>query len=408
VKWRKTIVATSVVIGIISAGSLWTVFAKQPLKTVTATIAVHYGLILNGEEWIPKDPNKQPIYPLVVGGSTYLPVRALADALDVNIRWDGVSHTIIIGDSPVQSGAEPSAHSDTHSHTESDGQTHTHSHAESDDHSNTTAPDLTKLPLGDGKYTTDGPKKGYIFMAAVHMAGDKGGAVKQGEWINQEDGTFDLTQKAVVDGSVNWDSELVVTRNGDKRVLTGNKLPEHPTGTFPISKSDDAYAYDRNPNRIKEQLYELVLPANPTAASKPSPVNSGAIGVMLTGSVIFNGLDALGRDAVAHETQDGCYGHPEKDGSYHYHNLSACAGDTFTGGHSELVGYALDGFGIYGVYGENGKIMTNSDLDEFHGHSHVVEWDGKQIEMYHYHATYEFPYMIGAFKGSPQSLKMSR
>jgi hypothetical protein len=65
------------------------------------------------------------------------------------------------------------------------------------------------------------------------------------------------------------------------------------------------------------------------------------------------------------------------------------------------MGYAFDGFGIYGFYGEDGREITNADLDECHGHSHLIEWDGQTGEMYHYHATREFPYVVGCFRGTP-------
>ena len=65
------------------------------------------------------------------------------------------------------------------------------------------------------------------------------------------------------------------------------------------------------------------------------------------------------------------------------------------------MGYAFDGFGVYGHYGENGEILTNADLDACHGHTHMIEWDGQRVEMYHYHATYEYPYTIGCYRGTP-------
>jgi hypothetical protein len=87
--------------------------------------------------------------------------------------------------------------------------------------------------------------------------------------------------------------------------------------------------------------------------------------------------------------------------TYHYHNLSACLKDeVLPNGHSALLGYALDGFGIYGRHGENGKVLTSADLDVCHGHTHMIEWDGKQVEMYHYHATFDFPYTIGCMRGA--------
>jgi hypothetical protein len=120
--------------------------------------------------------------------------------------------------------------------------------------------------------------------------------------------------------------------------------------------------------------------------------------VATTGVLIFNGFDAGKRDAVAYEVQDKCDGHPEKTGQYHYHDLSRCISDSGTG-HSGLIGYAFDGFGIFGLRGESGKELTNQDLDECHGHTHEILWEGKKVSMYHYHSTREFPYTVGCFKG---------
>jgi hypothetical protein len=66
------------------------------------------------------------------------------------------------------------------------------------------------------------------------------------------------------------------------------------------------------------------------------------------------------------------------------------------------MGYMLDGFGIYGPYGENGELLKSIDLDECHGHTHSILWDGTMISLYHYHWTYDFPYNIGCYKGLPQ------
>jgi hypothetical protein len=106
----------------------------------------------------------------------------------------------------------------------------------------------------------------------------------------------------------------------------------------------------------------------------------------------------MGRDAVAWESQDHCEGHPNVAG-YHYHSVSPCIADEGAG-HSDLVGFALDGYPIYGHRGEGGQALTNDDLDECHGHTHEVELDGELVETYHYHATWEFPYVVGCFHGT--------
>lgn len=258
------------------------------------------------------------------------------------------------------------------------------------------AVDPKRLPLGD-KLHSSGPKAGSIWPCRVEPGA--GGAFKDGPWI-RADGTFDLTAKATVDGSVTWPSQLTMRLEGGRRIFATNDLPGHPTGTFPIAATDDAYQYDRNPNHIAAQKIEVSLPANPALAASPTCV-PGAIGILVTGSVLFNALDAPGRDAVAHETQDGCQGHPEISGRYHYHSVTTCLPDaTGKDGHSALVGYALDGFGIFGRHGVGGQELSSADLDECHGHVHEIDWDGKRVAMYHYHATLDFPYTVGCMRGS--------
>jgi hypothetical protein len=249
--------------------------------------------------------------------------------------------------------------------------------------------DLHALPIGDGKYKTSAAR-GYIYSCQTSFTG--GGAFATGAWVNGS--TWDPSLKPTVDGSVSWPNHrFTVTTSGANRVFSSNGLPSHPTGTYPIAASDDAYQYDRNPNAIKEQSLTVTLPMNPTEAATPSCVG-GEVGIAVNGTPIFNGFDAGGRDAVAREIQDSCDGHPQSSGQYHYHGPSDCVAT----GDSELFGWAYDGFGIFSKT-ENGKVLTNADLDECHGHSHEIVWDGAKKTMYHYHLTNEFPYTVGCYKG---------
>ncbi len=258
------------------------------------------------------------------------------------------------------------------------------------------AHDLTALPLGDGKLSNS-PKAGWIWPC--HIDANAGGAQRDGPWINKAKGTYDLTSKAVVPGSVSWPFKLEISLQQNRRVFTTNDYPSHPTGSYPIPANSEAYRYDRNPNQIAAQQMLLQLPAMPVLAERASCA-PGAIGILLSGSVLFNALDGPGRDAVAHETQDQCQGHPQQSGIYHYHSISSCVDKKREAdGHSSLVGYAVDGFGIYGHYGQQGKLLTSADLDECHGHTHTIVWDGKPVEMYHYHATWDFPYTAGCLRG---------
>jgi hypothetical protein len=256
--------------------------------------------------------------------------------------------------------------------------------------------DKTKLPLGDGKYVSQ-PKKGYVDSCITQFHG--GGAFRNGPWIDESAKTWDLTRKIAVQGSVSWKTVFSAKVAGSKRVLRGNGLPATPTGTFPVQASDPAYQYDRNPNSIRPYRLVARLPATPKLAKSPTCVG-GTIGVMRDGIPIYSAFDAGGRDAPAHEIQDACGGHPQITGQYHYHSLPPCLSDSGAG-HSQLLGWALDGFGIYGPRGENGKTLASANLDACHGHTHVIVWNGKRVRMYHYHATYDFPYVVGCFRSTP-------
>jgi hypothetical protein len=78
------------------------------------------------------------------------------------------------------------------------------------------------------------------------------------------------------------------------------------------------------------------------------------------------------------------------EGMYHYHEvpLSLIAQQ----GADALLGYLLDGFPVYGPV-EDGGTLTSADLDEYHGHSHATPDYPQGI--YHYHTTYDSPYING-------------
>ncbi len=256
-------------------------------------------------------------------------------------------------------------------------------------------PDLTSLPLGDGRTTTASPQPGYLFECRQLSGG--GGAQTNGPWIHGS--TYDLTAKYTVDGSVRWPNATFsrkLTRSWLR--LSGNGLPSHPTGVFPIQPSDDAYQVDRNPNRISAHTVKLRLPVKPRHRATARCVG-GQVGIMRNGVDLFSAVDAEDHDAVAHEVQDSCSGHPERSGVYHYHGLPACIASGGSKKQSKLLGWALDGFPIYGPRGKNGRYLSNADLDECHGTTSKVSYLGKRRKLYHYVANYEFPYTVGCFHG---------
>jgi peptidoglycan hydrolase-like protein with peptidoglycan-binding domain len=119
--------------------------------------------------------------------------------------------------------------------------------------------DITKLPLGDNKYSTTSAQRGYIYLCSVG-GGMEGGAQVKGPWITGD--TWDSTKKTQVSGDVSWpNAKLNIKTSGETRIFTGNGLPvNHNTGQYPINSSDPAYKYDKNPNSISEQNTSITVP----------------------------------------------------------------------------------------------------------------------------------------------------
>jgi hypothetical protein len=269
--------------------------------------------------------------------------------------------------------------------------------------------DVHHLPLGDG-HVSRTPRQGYV-MACRMGPGRGRGARHAGAWIHGS--TWDLTEKIHVRGRVVWPQAQFTIRDirsGGRLVsrrIEGNGLPvKTPTGHFPVSWNDPAHRIDPNPNSIRSQHITLTLPAHPTFARQPSCVPMGMIGVALNGVAIFNALDDGERDAVAHEVQDLCDGHPQSRGEYHYHGPSRCL--PYETEDEKLIGYAIDGFGIYSMYDAHGRELTNADLDACHGRTSKVMWNGHRVSIYHYVLTREYPYTVGCFRGTPVVSRLAR
>lgn len=269
------------------------------------------------------------------------------------------------------------------------------------------AVDLTHLPFGGSKMLQRDQGDREPDLESLWLCGvpaDGAGNSDASDWTNS-DGTWDYTKKPIVEGNLTWMSEFEVILDGNgNRLITGNALPDHPTGIFPIDPTSVAYQYDRNTNEIKARDILFKFPAVPEVAAGPSCVTYGAAGISLSGSVMYHGASTLGNDAAAHELFDSYGGHSDGTETYHYHYPAKNLQEHIhpdEEGHSGLMGYVIDGFGIYGPRGEDGNVLWSKDLDECHGHTHPVLWDGEMINLYHYHWTYDFPYNIGCFKGTP-------
>lgn len=73
-----------------------TAAAATALVEIRALLNKELKFTIDGAPWQPKVGDSL-MYPITYEGSTYLPVRAVADALDVPIQWDAENYTVHIG-----------------------------------------------------------------------------------------------------------------------------------------------------------------------------------------------------------------------------------------------------------------------------------------------------------------------
>lgn len=196
--------------------------------------------------------------------------------------------------------------------------------------------------------------------------------------------------------------------DGDFIYAECNGLPDHTscyyTGTAWEDSLYEAYSGSNpdffQPSQVIEAYnYTFKIPVQPAAAASKSATPGGPIGISINGVPFFNQYNGMGSPLGAEElnTFDQWDGHPTPMNAYHYHAEPWYL--TETAGSDKLLGFLLDGFPVYGPM-ENGAVLTNDDLDAYHGHTGATEDfpDG----IYHYHITSEAPYINGdGFYGTP-------
>lgn len=143
---------------------------------------------------------------------------------------------------------------------------------------------------------------------------------------------------------------------GGHRVLTSNGMPGHMAGDFPNN---------HDPVPLRPQRHHFVVPVEPVAAQSPTPLNMWIFGMARNG-VVFDPSGPFwnrdGKSGYQFEVMspaaavalgiDVNHAHTQGRGMYHYHGLPTGLLWRLRQEASErrmlLLGYAADGFPIYG------------------------------------------------------------
>jgi len=197
--------------------------------------------------------------------------------------------------------------------------------------------------------------------------------------------------------------------DGDEYVIETNGLPDHTSPYW--SPSHDLYveptvADDVAPGYIDDfsGSYTLRVPSEPEVASSSSSTGLGAIGIAVSGAVIYNdeeGPNVPIDGAILSLDYTGAHTGPQ---SYHYHlEPTAWSEDD-----DALIGIISDGFFLYGrKCSSTGDYPT--DLDASGGHTATTQHSDEAL--YHYHIQNELylsQYYIlfpGDYQGTPNTVQ---
>lgn len=214
-------------------------------------------------------------------------------------------------------------------------------------------------------------------------------------------GFLDLKGNTVTKDEFVPDNVVLEFVDGKDLLVHTRNLPNHPTAKFPDTGGL------RNPNSIQELDHTYYIPLEPKRNPKAIAMDKtnsnralpgGPVAFAINGVAFYNPFDAEGMEAV--NIMDRCCGHPSPDNRYHYHKYPVCVKTPFVDfgqEHSPVIGFALDGFPIYGPYVAK-NLMAKDDkqhpLDAFNmRHDDDRGW-------YYCVTPGKFPYVIGGFAGT--------
>jgi hypothetical protein len=226
---------------------------------------------------------------------------------------------------------------------------------------------------------------------------------------NKDDETDGTTDVVLSEAFAEFDSDnTTIYLDGSNVVIETNGLPNHTSPYWSTSHPlyvAPSVATNLAPGNIDDfnGSYTLRVPANAAKASSSSATGLGAIGISISGSVIYNdqeGNNVPLDNAAPSLDYTGAHTGPQ---SYHYHlEPKAWSNDD-----TALIGIISDGFFLYGrKCNASGTYPTG--LDTSGGHSSTTQHHSEAV--YHYHIQNELylnQYYIlfpGNYQGTPNGI----
>ncbi len=238
-------------------------------------------------------------------------------------------------------------------------------------------------------------------------------------------------------------ANLTISLSSDKCLFSTDEIPNH-------------YFNDGNfsfPNDVSEQTGSFQITTQPGFAAANTEISLG-----VTNAVLLNGVTIDLLPAACYNVADekiGCHdmstpwrfnpgspladfatdshnAHAQPDGTYHYHSSPKALYNESPGEVSPVIGFAADGFPIYGPYFyKNGVVVAvessfqlksgdrpggesspagaydgtyRDDYEYAAGSGDLDECNGQTVNgQYGYYITSDYPYVLNCYKGTPDS-----
>jgi hypothetical protein len=87
----------TVIVSVFLLGNVMGVSASTSLKEISAYLDESIHLVINGTAFTARDSDGNKLTPINYNGSTYLPLRSVAEATGLQVKWDDATRTATLG-----------------------------------------------------------------------------------------------------------------------------------------------------------------------------------------------------------------------------------------------------------------------------------------------------------------------
>jgi len=192
---------------------------------------------------------------------------------------------------------------------------------------------------------------------------------------------------------------VTVECDGEFARIISNTYPDHEVMTGIVATNEQTAVPAR---------FAAPVPLSPQLGDAPQ-TRDAALGVAVNGVPIYDytaGGEMSQADLQHHQTRhdtfltqqlDFCGGHAGRGDDYHYHVKPRCMIDQMkNAGDDAIIGWAFDGFPIYGDKNPDGSTISESALDVCNGQEDTTFG-------YRYHSTESAPCIVQCLMGEIES-----